>query len=368
MSIITDLYFVHLYNDFSGSPRVLRDAMDSRLNSGGRTFVFTSKHHGFLDGADAERINCFYARSSNRYIQLIYFLLSQLVVFVKLFFYLSRSRLNNRESTVVINTMLPFGAGLASKFMSKNVIYYVHETLITPYLLKKFLRFFIENCASHVIFVSKYLQSVESFSKPVQDVIYNGLRSDFPKAIQIDKQLKFKKRQVLFAGSLKVYKGIQELLQLARCLPDFNFVAALNCELSELNEFKSKNLIPENIILLSRPQKILQLFESSFAVLNLSLEDGWIETFGLSLIEGLTFGSPVVAPMIGGPVEFVTSDNGLLSDSRDTGKIAEFLSYIGSSFDIWESYSNSAIVTAQGFTSDAYKKSLVEYFMSKNLI
>jgi glycosyltransferase involved in cell wall biosynthesis len=368
MSNNVDLYYVHLFNDFSGSPRVLRDAIDSEVNQPDNTFVFTSKHAGFLDNVNAQRVNCFYARSRSRYIQLFYFLLSQITLFGQLFCYLLIGLLKRRKSTVVINTMLPFGAGIASKLMGANVIYYVHETYIKPELLKLFLRFFIEHCATRVIFVSKYLHSVESFVKPAQSVIYNGLRSDFPVTSTVDGNLKFNGKQLFFAGSLKLYKGIEQLFELAVLLPEFNVVAALNCETEELNEFLHNRTIPCNVKVIARPSNIQQYFANSFAVLNLSLPDGWIETFGLSLIEGMAFGSPVVAPPIGGPVEFVDDRNGLLIDSRKTQEIADFIRYLNSSIDIWHAFSQHAMLISDRFSSAEYKKSIKRYFKQHNLV
>jgi hypothetical protein len=203
-----DLYYIQLFNDFSGSPRVLRDAVDSDLNKPENTYIFTSSHEGFLDNANAQRINCYYARSRNRFIQLFYYLLSQLALFFQLFFYLLKGTVKGRNSTVVINTMLPFGAALASKLMGAKVVYYVHETHIKPQILKFFLRFFIEHCAKYVIFVSEYLSVNEVFSRPRQSVIYNGLRSDFPFIGKVDFDSNFNEKLVFFAGSLKLYKGI----------------------------------------------------------------------------------------------------------------------------------------------------------------
>lgn len=368
MSNNIDLYYVHLFNDFSGSPRVLRDALDSEVNEPTNTYVMTSKHQGFLDDANAKRVNCFYARSANRYIQLCYFLLSQVLLFGQLFAYLLVGFLQGHKSTVVINTMLPFGAGLAAKVMRAKVVYYVHETYIKPELLKRFLRFFIEHCATHVIFVSKYLQSVESFSKPIQSVIYNGLRSDFPVEIECDKNLKFSEKTIFFAGSLKLYKGIEQLLLLAELLPEFKVCAAINCEVEELKDFMSGRNVPNNVNIMARPENIQKLFLESFIVLNLSLPNGWIETFGLSLIEGMAFGSPVVAPSIGGPVEFVNNKNGLLIDSRETDEIVEFVRYLNTSIDIWSAFSAQALLTSQRFTSAEYKKSFKLYFNKHDLV
>lgn len=368
MSNNVDLYYIHLFNDFSGSPRVLRDAIDSEVNPPVNTFVFTSKHAGFLDNVNAQRVKCFYARSSSRFIQLFYFLFSQLTLFGQLLCFLLIGLLKRRRSTVVINTMLPFGAGLAARLMGANVVYYVHETYIKPELLKQFLRFFIENCATRVIFVSKYLQSAESFVKPHQSVIYNGLRSDFPVITTIDKKLKFNGKQLFFAGSLKLYKGLEQLFEIAALLPEFNVVAAINCEIDELNEFLYNRNIPGNVKLIARPPNIQQYFANSFVVLNLSLPDGCIETFGLSLIEGMAFGSPVVAPPIGGPVEFVDDKNGLLIDARKTQEIADFIKNLNESIDTWYAFSQHSMLVSQRFSSAEYKKSFKRYFKQYNLV
>lgn len=363
-----DLYYIHLFNDFSGSPRVLRDAIDSEVNDPQNTYVFSSKHNGFLDGTNCRRVNCFYARSSSRYIQLFYFLLSQVLLFIQLSYYLLVGMVNNRKSTVVINTMLPFGAALASKMIGAKIVYYVHETHVKPDILKRFLRFFIEHCATHVIFVSKYLESVESFSKPIQSVIYNGLRSDFPQVNNINLELKFSGKKIFFAGSLKEYKGVEQLITIAKHLPEFNFFAALNCEVDELNKFISIRTLPANMRMMARPKNIEIFFKNSFIVLNLSIPTGWIETFGLSLIEGMAFGSPVIGPPVGGPLEFVNDSNGLSIDSRKTQQIVDYVRYLNSSFDIWSSYSSEALITSKCFTSLEYKKSFKHYFDHNNLV
>jgi len=363
-----DLYYIHLFNDFSGSPRVLRDAIDCHICKKENTFVFTSKHKGFLDGVNCNRVNCFYARSDNRYVQLFYFILSQAFLFIQLACYLLISLKKGHKITVVINTMLPFGAALAAKLVRAKIVYYVHETFIKPDLFKKMLRFFIEHCATHVIFVSKYLKDTECFSKPYQSVLYNGLRSDFPLQTEVNTKLKFAKKQLFFAGSLKSYKGIEQLLLLAPLLPEFEFIAALNCEQKELNLFVAYQTLPKNIVLHARPANIHRFYETSFMVLNLSLPDGWIETFGLSLIEGMAFGSPVIAPPIGGPVEFVNKQNGLLVDANDTDKIVNFIRYLNSSIAVWHSFSEQAFLTSKHFTAERYKSAFKCYLEQNNLV
>lgn len=357
----SDIYFIHLFNDYSGSPRVLRDAVDACENIKEKKYIFTSSHSGFLDNADCDYIRFFYRRSQNRYVQLFYYLVSQIHLFFLLSKYIFRSRCAGQKSTVVVNTLLPFGAGIAGKFFASKVVFYIHESYISPPLLKKLLRVVVDNCADHIVFVSHYLLRDEKFKKPQQQVIYNGLRDDFSSKILFSPNQKFKKKQVIFAGSLKLYKGIEQLALIAKALPDFNFIAAINCEKEELNDFLRDHLCQFNINWVARPDNLENLYAESFAVLNLSLPDLVVETFGLSLLEGMTLGCPAVAPPIGGPIEFVDKSCGLLVDSRETDQITSFLTLLASDFTLWKKYSQNAQKSASRFSSDTYRMAVRQY-------
>jgi glycosyltransferase involved in cell wall biosynthesis len=103
-------------------------------------------------------------------------------------------------------------------------------------------------------------------------------------------------------------------------------------------------------------------------VLNLSLPDEWIETFGLSLIEGMAYGSPVVCPPVGGPTEFVNDKNGLLIDGKNVSDIVTFIRYLNSSVTIWNSYSEQAFISAQTFSAATYHLSFKLYFKHYELV
>lgn len=351
-----DLYYIHLFNDYSGSPRVLKDAIDCNVNDSKHTYIFTSNHSGFLGSDNNRRVNIFYARSNFRIIQLIYFFLAQFHLFLKLMGFLFLSRLKKRNVILIVNTMLPFSALVAGWLMKGRVVCYIHETFIKPDIFKRFLRFFIEYFSTNVVYVSQYLRDNEPFSRPDEFVIYNGLRSDFPAVPSFNKQKKFIGKKVLFVGSLKEYKGINQLVKLAEVNGNINFTAALNCEQSDLKDFISKVDIPSNLYLLVRPNNLQELFAESFLVLNLSLPNAWVETFGLSIVEGMAFGNPVVAPPVGGPTEFVNSNNGALIDSKNTQEITRFIERLSSSYTLWSSYSDNAFESSKYFSADRFKK------------
>ena len=366
--MLKDLFIVHVFNDYSGSPRVLRDAIEASTDCSGERYLFTSRHTGFLDGAPITRVPIFYRRSHIKLLQLFYYLLSQVHLFAVLAFYLLRSACKKRQRTLLVNTLLPFGAGVAGKLFASNVIYYVHESYISPQLLKSFLRTIIEFTADRVIFVSKYLLNDESFKRPKQTVIYNGLRKDFSSNPILDHQNKFQTKQVFFAGTLNELKGVVQLRMLAANLCDFNFVAAINCSENELAAYIQANDIPANLRFVARPNNIQELFASSFCILNLSLPERCVETFGLSLLEGMTLGCPAIAPPVGGPIEFVNSMNGLLSDSRDINTISCFLKELASDFDLWLQYSRNAQLCALQFSSESYLADFNNYMKANNFI
>jgi glycosyltransferase involved in cell wall biosynthesis len=208
----------------------------------------------------------------------------------------------------------------------------------------------------------------EGFVRPVQTVIYNGLRSDFSNKEPIDRLKKFNGKSIFFAGSLKAYKGTAQLIDLARELPFCQFKAALNCDKEELGLFIQNNLIPSNLELVNRPDNIQELYLNSFLVINLSLPDECVETFGLSLLEGMFYGTPVIAPPVGGPVEFVNNENGLLADSRNTKILCEFINSLATSFPLWDKFSVAAENTAKNFTSLKYRQTIEQYFILNKLI
>lgn len=357
----TDIFFVHLFNDFSGSPRVFRDAI-AGLPSTNHKRLFTSNHSGFLSGLDVKYNYIFYVKTNNKIFQLFYYLLSQILLFFVLGFYVIKSKLRGNKVLVIINTMLPFGAGIASKlFGVTQLIFYVHESMINPPLLKHFLRYIIEITADKVIFVSNYLSVAEEFIKPTCSVIYNGLRGDFPLMPSIDHHRKHNNKQLLFAGSLKLYKGILELIDLAKALPDFHVVAAVNCTQDELDDFVNKYQTPTNMRYEIRPKNLDCLFMESFCVLNLSLPNAWIETFGLSLLEGMNYGCPVIAPAVGGPTEFVDSSNGVLINSQDIDGMTKILRNWENDFELWHSLSVSAQRRALEFTCEKFQTNFSDF-------
>ena len=166
---------VHLLNDFSGSPFVFSQALQALQKNEEEVHLYTAtpSGSGFLNnvtGIHTHKI--FYRWSPNKFLTLFYFLLSQLMLFFKIAFFVRSTDI------VYVNSILPFGAAAGGKLRGAKVVYHVHEVSIKPALLKQFLLWVMNRSATKCLYVSKFLQQATASNKPAT-VIYNSLPSSF---------------------------------------------------------------------------------------------------------------------------------------------------------------------------------------------
>ncbi|MGE8328343.1 glycosyltransferase family 4 protein [Pseudomonas urmiensis] len=346
------IVFIHLFNDRSGSPKVLSQVVRAIHNHDVEIEVLTSGHdNGFLDDVPGLRRRIFYKRSENKIITLFYYLYSQVFLFVYCLRY-CRS-----DVIFYVNTIMPFGALLIAKIMRKPVICHVHETSIKPMLLKQFLRSVIQLCASKVIFVSDYLRGKEGFSNLTQHVIHNAINQSVGRS-SVKEPFK-----VLMICSLKAYKGVGEFLNLACALAnrtDIVFELVLNAEQEEIQASSLLFDVPSNVNIYSRQSDVSKFYASASVLLNLSRMDEWVETFGLTVLEGMSFGLPVIVPPVGGPAEFVEDgQEGFLISCRDIERLVEAVQYMADNCDEYERLSIAARRRASQFNIEKFNEDIV---------
>mgnify|MGYP005989795999 CR=1 FL=1 len=355
------IYNVHIFNDFSGAPRVFKDAINANKSTY-KNIVVTSQHSGFLTNASDSTIKIPYFRSNNKYLTLLSLCINQLCVALFLIASLIKDKLKGDKSVVFANTMLPFGAMLAGKLTATDVIVYVHETSLKPKVFKLFLRKIIKFTASKIIYVSEYLKQEENFENINSIVIYNGVSNEFKAPEYIDWEQKFKRKQVLFVGSLKEYKGIYEFIKLAELHPTLHFIGILNSSDLDFQNFLKKEIMPSNIKFFCRPEQLSTFYLNSFINLNLSKPEQWIETFGLTITEGLLFGTPAIAPNIGGPVEIINSSCGKCINVNQLQDISDFIFKISNDYDFWVNLATNAQKRAEYFSIDAFNNKITSLF------
>lgn len=349
--------FFHLFNDRSGGPKVLSQVIGAYRNANFHTELVTSKHEdGFLTNCAHTTRHSFYGRSENKILTLIWFLVSQCHIFFLCLRYF------NRDVVFYVNTMMPVSAGIAGRLLGKKVIFHVHETSINPIALKRVLRFFIERTAHQVIFVSKYLSEIEGFKKPWQDVIYNGIEKPTINAGRkyLENDQGF---HVLMVCSVKKYKGVLEYIALSKMLSHMRFTLVLNASRFEINKiFKSWNVeIPPNLDIHARQSDISGFYLKSSVVLNFSRPDSWVETFGLTILEAMSYGKPVIVPTVGGPAEIVDDGvQGYCISCYDLKAVKNALIDLSCDKKLYQSMSVSALERSKDFAVDKFQHNVLK--------
>lgn len=313
MLIRPRIFAFHLLNDRSGSPKVLSQVIRGWQREGLDVHLCTSNHlNGFLSDLDGVTYhNIWYRFKSNPWLRLVYFSLSQLLLFVKMYSKVSA------DDVIYVNTVLPFGAGLLGKVKGCRVIYHVHETTVNPGILKWFLFKVLRISASDIINVSDFVRQSHGIQQIRNHTVYNALDAEFLAGV-LPKQAPERPGHVLMVCSLKAYKGVFEFVQLAVDFNAYSFRLVLNADQQEINRFFRNTEIPGNLEVFSAQKDLHPFFRWADLVVNLSLPDSWIETFGLTIIEGMAYGLPAVVPPVGGILEVVDpEETGLLADARD---------------------------------------------------
>ena len=312
----------HLYNDYSGSPRVLSLVIRALVEKGYQVELYTSNTDGFLTGLEGVVNHLFrYKWTKNKIITLLWWLYAQTYMFFS-----SLKYIHKKDVLFYVNTICPVGAVFSAALCNIPVIYHVHEKYVNPNILHHFYELVWRRFSTQTIFVSKYLQKQYLKKEMNSIVVYNALSDDFLNNLK-SREHRSKPYNILMICSLKRYKGIDVFVELAKRLPQYRFTLVVNGSKEETATFFQN--IPVNLHVYPAQKKVFDFLHQADLVLNLSIPSLWIETFGLTLLEAMACGVPVIAPPIGGPVELVENNyNGFLVDSRDIEAVIEKIIYI----------------------------------------
>ena len=115
----------HLFNDYSGSPQVLRTVIEGLLKKGYNVDLVTSRG-GVLDeleGKENLRMRQYnYRFARNKLVRCMRYAWVQLQVFFIALGYMFR-----KDTVIYINTILPIGAAIGGRLACKKVVYHYHE-------------------------------------------------------------------------------------------------------------------------------------------------------------------------------------------------------------------------------------------------
>lgn len=321
------LIAVHLLNDRSGSPLVLRQALEVLAEAGYAIDLLTATPGapGFLSDLPGVVTHALpYRWSARAWRTLLQFGLVQAVVFWKVL------RLASKGSTVYVNTLLPAGAALAARCRGARVVYHLHEVSLRPLLLRRLLCAVATRTAHQVLCVSEHVRTALALALPParQAVVYNALAPAFlaeagRAPLPLTSPAPF---VVLMACSLRDYKGIPELVALARATPELHFELVLNAPAEAVARYPALRSAPANLALFPAAQDMHPHYRRAAVVVNLSRPDEWVETFGMTVLEALSYGRPVIVPPVGGVAEVnVHALTGFAIDGRNLAALQHAL-------------------------------------------
>ncbi|MBS1668479.1 MAG: glycosyltransferase family 4 protein [Bacteroidetes bacterium] len=345
---------VHLLNDFSGSPFVFGQALEALHKDGFEVNLFTAtpSGKGFLNGLPVVINPLVYRWSKHKWLTLFYFLISQLTVFLKVLF------ISRKNDLVYINTMLPFGAALAGKLRGSKVVYHIHEVSVKPVSLRKILLFIVKHTAAHCIYVSEYVRNATALQVP-DTVVYNALPEEFVRKAALDQPASTSGFTALMLCSLKIYKGVFEFLECAEILPQIQFELVLNASQTEINSFFGERLMPDNVKIYAAQSDVHPFYQRASVLLNLSLPDKWVETFGMTVLEAMYYAKPVIVPPIGGVVELVENGaNGYCIDATNQDLICMRIQSLAENHDLYTKMSKAAFEKANLFTQSEFSSGI----------
>ena len=346
---------VHLFNDYSGSPLVLSTVIKGFIQSDIPVDIWTSKNsEGFLSNLNVNYFGFKYKFYDNKLLRLFAYCWSQLILCLNLFGY------RNEDIIIYVNTLLPFGASIAGKLMGKNVVYHIHETTVNPPILKSFLRFVATKTASKSIFVSKFLAEKEALPDVPSNVVYNALSEEFIAKSQDHYKTNQNSFCILMLCSLKAYKGVNEFITLADKLPQFKFNLVINNSEEEIRQYFIDLELPINLALFPSQSNVHPFYQKADLVLNLSHPEQWVETFGMTLLEAMQYGIPVIAPPVGGPTEIVKNDfNGYQIDQRNINLITQKITFLANNSEEYNRMSNNAKAYSSSFNTQNMQDKII---------
>lgn len=354
------IVFAHLLNDRSGSPRVLASAIRGLCRDKPGWLFVGSGSNGALSDAPVPTTHFWYRRTPYRLLTLLNYFVSQLALCLRLF----APRGARTKEIVYVNTALPFGAALYGRLTGRPVIYHLHEVSISPVPLRWFLLAMVRLTASHIVYVSRFHRSQIPIARIQNSVICNAVPSAF---LDLASSVAYAHRhegvfEVLMLASLRDYKGIPEFLELARRLQhrrDISFRLVANDPEATVAHYFSHHDVPQNVRVHPQTPTPQEHYERASLVLNLSRPDQCQETFGLTIVEAMAFGIPVIVPPVGGPAEIVTDGReGLLIDCRNTDALVSAVEALADDPDRCIAMSHNARLKSGMFSEEMFIREL----------
>ncbi|MEM7039399.1 MAG: glycosyltransferase family 4 protein, partial [Bacteroidota bacterium] len=301
---------------------------------------------GILDQVEGTTRHTFsYRPRPNKLVALFFFFCVQCLLFWRML----RTK-DKKGSVVYVNTLLPFGAILGARLAGMPVVCHVHEVSVKPVILNRFLKWVARKFAQRLIFVSKFVAEESQIRHAHTEVIPNALSPEFCNGLLPRPSRPAGPFRVLMLASIRAYKGLRPFAELARRLPEMEFELVLNGTQEAADAFFAGEDLPQNLTIWPAQSDVHPFYARAHAVLNLSLPDGWVETFGMTALEAMVYGIPVIVPEVGGIAEVVEHEvSGFQCSAYDLEGVVGHLRDLEGDLELYARMSEAAKLRAGGY-------------------
>jgi glycosyltransferase involved in cell wall biosynthesis len=227
------------------------------------------------------------------------------------------------------------------------------------YLMKNYIDIHI----AQSFFMKKILQNYFCESKIVH--INHPLfwdQTSKPKKLNINEEIK-----ILYAGRLVEDKGLNYLLDSARILKNkgYNF----NINLVGKGDYKQTLLnlvqrykLEKMVTFTDRVEQndLINIYKESHIFINPATYN---ETFGLTIVESLSQGTPVITTKGGAQEEHIQDGyNGFLVEKHNSQMIADKIEYLVNNPKIYSEMSKNSIESSKKYNKEEYLEKLISVF------
>lgn len=347
-------YFFHLLNDLSGSPRILCKKILKYQDKGEDCFIVSNNTPGVIDLNNFDCIKLNYRKVEDSFIAWAWLYFSWQV---RASFFILKNC--SKNDYIHCNTHLTAPILFAAKIKKCKTVVHILETSIKPWWFKKILKTFIHLFSDKIIHVSNYYKSKENYHNKPQLISFPCIddrlsligKSNFNNKLNHFEQ---NVSTITLICSLVWYKGFNEFIELAESMPKYKFNLVLNGSKKDFYHDYKKSTLPDNLEIFFQLSDISEILNKTSVLVSMTNRKGWIEGWGMTLIEAMSFGIPVIAPNIGGQLEFIEDGkNGFLVDESNIEEYKEKINLL-SDPKIWKIFSKNAFIKASEFSTENY--------------
>ncbi|HEY9709635.1 MAG TPA: glycosyltransferase family 4 protein [Oculatellaceae cyanobacterium] len=173
-------------------------------------------------------------------------------------------------------------------------------------------------------------------------------------------------RMILFLGTIRAYKGVEQLIKAFQRVKDDNLVLVIAGKLwhsmSERNFLQDSSYLDKRIFPVPKfiPDKDLQIYYNAADVVVLPYTN--VLSSGSALL-AMSFGCPIIAPAVGCLTELITADTGVLYDPSEVDGLYKAL--LQALLQDQKTMGENAYKRAAQFTWEGMARKTLQVYRSK---